>query len=168
MKPSVLICASALLLCRLAAQEIPNGDFSKGTEGWEVSAKGAAKASQEVVQDADEGKPALKITVSEAPQSSWWMVNVRSAPSIKLEAGTTYTVSFKARSEAGARAVAVKISADRKSVAQGQKFKINEEWQEFLYSFLPDAETDSACLVFDDLAVNQAVFYFSDIRISKE
>lgn len=165
---STIVLAGFLGLAPVVAQEIPNGDFFRGLEGWTLFPQGPVKAAAEVVPDGFEGKPALKIIVSEAPEASWWRLRLSSEPRIKLEAGVSYVLAFYARSEAGARSTDVGFGANREKVTRREKFKILEEWQEFLYPFTVESSTDAANLVFDNLAAPDAVYYFSNLRITKE
>lgn len=165
---NLLVIAIGSFLVTVSAQEIPNGGFSEGADGWNLVAQGGVKAVAEVVADGIDGKTALKVAVSESPEASWWMLRLSSRSAISLEPGVTYLLSFSARCEGSSRSIEVGLGADGKKIADRQKFKLVEEWQEFLLPFTVESATESAHVVFDNLAAPEAVYYFANVRLSKE
>ena len=88
------------------AELLSNGDFAKGTDRWILEQHDGAQATAAPAKDGPAGGPALRVAVHRPGQESWHVQFGQ--PGLKVQAGSTYTLSFQARSER-ARAISALV-----------------------------------------------------------
>lgn len=172
MKPYTLIIG--ILLAVLSAphhqaQEMKNGDFSQGMEGWILSFPKDAQPKSEIVTDGFEGKPALKIEMPETDIEAW---KGKLTHKVGLPAPGGYTLTFSAKCEPTEAYVEVSVwgsQADKpKLIGERKNFQVPSDWQEFSYSFTVDNADPAASVTWLNLARSGRTFMFSNIRVVRE
>lgn len=151
------------------AQEFKNANFSKGMEEWKVAFPTDLEAKAEVVADAFEGKPALKIEVPEAEVESW---RGKVSHAVSLPSAGNYTLVFYARVEPTDAYIEVSVWGSipdkPKNIGPRKNFEALPEWQEFLYNFSVDAPDPAASITWGNLAKGGKTFFLGGIRLTKD
>ncbi len=133
-----------------ATELLSNGDYASKAEGWVLEQNGEAQATAEAAEDGPAGAPALRLTVQRPGQESWHVQ--LSQPGLKVEAGSTYTLSFQARSERPRAIRAVVGQAHEPwNTAASTQAALGKEWRAFHLVFVSPETDENARVVFSDL-----------------
>ena len=103
---------------------IANGDFSDGTEGWEITS-----LAHEIVQDPDRG-PVLSLPRHNHYQAQQWRATVK-ADHVDLVAGREYTLCFAARADSIREIEAQVMPSSSVSV-----FFCDQKWRRYVHTFV--------------------------------
>jgi hypothetical protein len=121
----------------------------------------------EMSTEGPDGKPALKVVVPEGQVEAW---KGKISRTVELVPGT-YTLSFYAKAEpAGSVEVSVwgSLSDRPKNLGARAAQNLQEEWQEFLYSFSVDHADPKANITFGNMARGGTTFFLSDLRLARD
>jgi hypothetical protein len=156
-----LSCAAAVAGENL----ILNGDFSSGLEGWRLDRLQNAQASIEV-RDAGDGRSAAAIRVLEQAEKRYFVQLAQKG--VSLEAGKTYRLSFRGRSDPDA-SIVVKIlenQAPFPEVWSEDHINLGPEWKEVVFEFSPQVSLDEAVFVLSGLAQQPGEYWFADVSLT--
>ncbi len=144
-----------------ATNLVQNGDFSNGTEGWDLSLKQGAVVKARAVSDAQYGHVA-RVEVDE-PGTAGWSVELRQA--LALEQNKGYTVRFKGRADEASHMKFYMQEAEEPWGARSLDHHIHLEptWQEFEYTFLADKA--DLRINFSSLLSGGVNYYFADVEV---
>ena len=134
-----------------AVELLSNGDFANGADGWILEQHSGAQATAAPANDGPPaGGPALRVTV-QRPGPERWHVQF-GQPRLKVEAGSTYTLSFQARSE---RAHAITAMAGQAhepwNALASTQAALGKEWRAFSLAFAASETDESVRVLFSDL-----------------
>ena len=133
-----------------ATELLSNSDFAKGADGWVLEQHDGAQATAAAAKDGPAGGPALRLTV-QRPGQERWHVQI-GQPGLKVKAGSTYTLSFQARSERPRAITAVVGQAhDPWNTAASTQAALGKEWRTFSLTFVAPETDENARVVFSDL-----------------
>ncbi len=171
---SRLLPLAALLLSAFTALAednlLPNGDFSKGLEGWEVRFAEEAAATTEVVKDGYEGKPALKIQVGDTEIESWKGSAFIAVP---LEAGATYTFKCYLMSEPDDSNIEIvawgRNPADKNSTLYGDRTpaRPTQAFEEFTAQFTVTEAKERTAISLNNLARANRIIWIANCSLTK-
>jgi hypothetical protein len=133
-----------------ATELLSNSNFAKGADGWVLEQHDGAQATAAAAQDGPAGGPALRLAVQRPGQEGWHVQFGQ--PGLKVKAGSTYTLSFQARSERARTITAVAGQAHEPwSVAASTQAALGKEWRTFSLVFVAPETDENARVVFSDL-----------------
>jgi hypothetical protein len=108
---------------------IRNADLSAGTDGWTVQNSGEATSTLTVVTE--EGAPFLRWEATRAGSQGWHLQLQQ--PSVPVEAGKRYVLTFRARADAP-REISVSLMQQAepwRTVGASFTVRLNARWQEY-------------------------------------
>ncbi len=145
-----------------AVELLSNGDFAKGADGWILEQHNGAQAAATPATDGPAGRPALRVAVQQ-PGPERWHVQF-GQPRLKVEADTTYTLTFQARSERPHTVVAIVGQAHEpwKALASTQA-ALDREWRTFSLVFVAPEPDENARVLFSDLGQADNVCEFAAV-----
>ncbi len=127
-------------------QLLLNGAFREGTRGWELTRQKTAAAEFAVSPDAPDGKPCVKVTVTQPGQESWYVMLTQRG--LKLEKGNQYRVAFRARASAPRRLAAEVCHSSPYRGYGSARFEVGTTWQDFQFTFTAPEDDDQVRLSF--------------------
>ncbi len=150
---------------------ITNGDFSDGTNGWELMLSGSASASISVVPN--DGNPELKLAITDGGTPFYDLHFVRM--DLALETGKSYRLEFRARASTGPLELGSGIAAQdamNPHVYSQQSFEIEESSRGKYYGldiYIDGPTTNEGIFFFQiqDADVHDVDFYFDDISLTE-
>jgi hypothetical protein len=133
-----------------ATELLSNGDFANGADRWILEQHEGAQATAAPAKDGPAGGPALRLTVQRPGQERWHVQFGQ--PGFKVEAGSTYTLSFQARSER-ARAITAMVGQAHEpwNAPASTRAALGKEWRTFSLVFVAPETDENARVVFSDL-----------------
>lgn len=156
-----------------AAVILANGDFSQGLEGWKVAFREEVEAKHEVVPDANEGLPALKIEVAYGDWTQWY--GSVSAPLLNLKPDTTYTITAILKVEPDDAPIDIMVfgrnPGDKNVTQLGERFtpKPTQAFEEFSTTFTTPAKVhESMTLNFAQVTHPGTTVWISNVRVAEE
>jgi hypothetical protein len=157
----VLSCAAALAGDNL----IVNGDFATGLEGWRLDRMQNAQASVEV-RDGGDGRGAVVVKVLEQAEKRYFVQLVQKG--VSLDAGKTYRLTFRGRSDPDASVVIklIENQAPYLEMWSEDHIALGSDWKEVTFEFKPKASQDEAVLVLSGLAQQPGDYWFSDVSLT--
>ena len=133
-----------------ATEMLSNADFANAADRWVLEQHDGAQATAESAKDGPAGRPALRLTVQRRGQESWHVQFGQ--PGLKVKAGSTYTLSFQARSERPRAITAVFGQAhDPWNAVASTQAALGKEWRTFSLAFVAPETDENARVVFSDL-----------------
>jgi hypothetical protein len=148
----------------LSEEIIGNGFFLRGLEGWVVEVHDGAKTSYGII-DGPLGVKVLAIKVLKLGTMSW---NIQfNYPSLRVKAGETYLVRFKARAD---RQVKISVSIMQahepwKDLANRIELELTPEWRDYEIALVASASEENARLDISDLGAALAEYQFSSFSM---
>jgi hypothetical protein len=123
------------------AQLLKNGDFSGGTDAWELTRQKSAAGKLEATHDAPDDKPCAKVTVTTVGEQPWHIMLTQRP--LKFQKGMKYRVAFRARASAERKLGAeVCHSSPYRGYGSG-KFEVGTEWRDCQFTFVaPEDDAD--------------------------
>ncbi|HID08581.1 MAG TPA: hypothetical protein EYP10_15710, partial [Armatimonadetes bacterium] len=149
-------------------QQLVNGSFASGEQGWELFQRPPAAAKVEFVNEGRDGKRCAKVTVATVTDTRWHIMLTQS--NLKLRKGIPYRVAFYAKASSP-RLLSVEVCHDGKWRGYGSgRFNLTAEWQQYEFTFTPHVDDDSVRLSFhlgeavgvlwiDDVILHEAPIY---------
>ena len=138
---------------------LKNGDFARGLSEWNLEKHEGAEATATPVAGA------LSVDVTKAGTEPWHVQIGQGR--LNLQQGQSYTVTFRAKAEAGH---SVRISAGEAhapwGVFESKPVKVTSEWQSFAFSFVAKQDDDNARISFTDLGAQTGSYQFSDVHVT--
>lgn len=130
---------------------------------WQLLALKGAEGKLDLSADG-----VMKITIPKLSDGAPWHVQLM-GPVVACEAGTTYSVSFRARATEPRVLVvmAVKSQAPGETVGLAQEVPLTEEWRSFRFDFKPQGDADKARLRFN-LGMSQAGVEVADVAFGPQ
>ena len=127
-------------------QQLRNGGFAQGTEGWELFRREPAAAQWETTREAPGGKSCVKVTVTAVTDTRWHVMLTQR--NFSLQKGVGYRVAFQARASSP-RLLSVEVchSAPWRGYGSAQ-FEVGEEWQDYQFTFVAPEDDDQVRLSF--------------------
>ena len=118
---------------------VMNGDFNRGTSGWELYANESAEAKFDVVDGA------ASVTIDNTGSQDW-MIQLKQNDCL-LEKGKIYKISLKAKSDLD-RTIMLALQRDGSKdnnwvpYSNSLKFNVGKEFKEYSWQFTMGMETD--------------------------
>ncbi len=143
---------------------VQNPEFNSGTTSWELYAQGGAAATLNHDNTSQlSGVNSARINISTATGTDWHVQFVENG--LTLEAGKTYTLSFRARA-AAARVInaSVDLGQDPWTNYLYQNVNVTTTGQLFTYTFTQPAGTSNGRVVFNLGQSNQTV-WIDDVKL---
>jgi hypothetical protein len=123
------------------AQLLKNGDFSGGTDAWELTRQKSATAKLEATHDAPDGKPSAKITVTTVGEQPWHIMLTQRP--LKLQKDMKYRVAFRARASAERKLGAEVCHSSPYRGYGNAHFEVGMEWRDCQFTFVaPEDDAD--------------------------
>ena len=122
-----------------AGNLIPNGDFSQGSTGWKLEGSGTMAVTD----------GAMCVALDSADEVSLgWPPDASSAA--KLDGGTKYTLSYRAKSSDSKIGVTAKVghAADPWTTLMEESDTVGSSWGPLSHTFTPESTDDAAGVVF--------------------
>jgi len=134
-----------------AVELLSNGNFANGADRWFLEQHDGAQATAAPAREGPPaGGPALRVTVHRPGQEAWHVQIGQ--PGLKVQAGSAYTLSFRARSER-ARAISAMVGQahDPWTIAASTQAALDKEWRTFKLVFVAPETDGNARVVFSNL-----------------
>lgn len=147
----------------LGVNYLKNGSFTDALKNWNCETHESARADFTPVLEFTDGRPAVKISVTQPSRQSWH-VQLNQA-GLSVENGRPYTITFWARSaEPAALDVTVMRSGgDWGSLGFVRKFHLTQEWQQFSATFAATATETNARVNFGGMGNSKAVVSLAQV-----
>ncbi len=142
-----------------------NGDFHAGLEGWGVEPHAPCEMVSQVTQDGPEGRPALKITVTQTDEVGWH--GQTHYKPFALRAGQPYTVTLWLRADP-ARTVSFNTMMSHEPWSRlglEGTLAIGPEWRQCRLSFRALKDEDAARVTVTNLALSQGTVWVSGLSV---
>jgi hypothetical protein len=146
-----------------AVELLSNGDFANGADGWILERHSGARATASPAKDGPPAAgPALRLTV-QRPGPERWHVQF-GQPRLPVQADTTYTLTFQARSERPHAIAALVGQAHEpwKTFASTQA-ALDKEWRTFSLAFVAPETDENARVLLSDLGQAGDVCEFATV-----
>ncbi len=141
---------------------LANGDFSHGLDGWSFERHEGAEATATVETD---GTAHLRVGVTK-PASEPWHVQIGCA-GLKLKAGESYTMRFKAKSDANRSArVGASQAHEPWGVIDSMELKLTPEWKAFTFSFVAKQDEENTRVSFTSMGTQVGAYDFAAAHLS--
>ncbi|MEW6355698.1 MAG: carbohydrate binding domain-containing protein [Planctomycetota bacterium] len=151
----------------LGPQMLANGDFVKGTEGWNLEIHEPGQAEMKSVAGGPDGKPCFHAKIAKPGPVSWSFQFHQVG--LNFINGQPYTVTFRAKADKP-RAIHVNARLDHEpwtNIGLNQPIKLDETWQSFTYVFTAEkAEKEGNRLGFS-LLNEPGEYWFADVKLQK-
>jgi len=145
---------------RPGRQMLRNGDFARGTGGWEFHRRKPAEAELDTTDEAAGGKTCAKATIRAITDTRWHIMLTQRPLSLRKEMG--YRVAFSARASSP-RSVSVEVCHSEPYRGYGSaRFEIGETWQDHQFIFVAPADDDQVRLSFQ-LGEATGTVWISDV-----
>ena len=134
-----------------AAELLSNGDFVNGADRWILEQHSGAQATATPEKEGPPaGGPALRVTVQRPGQERWHVQFGQ--PRLKVEADSTYTLSFQARSER-AHAITAMVGQAHEpwNAPASMQAALGKEWRRFSLVFVASETDENMRVLFSDL-----------------
>lgn len=127
-------------------QTLVNGDFGRGTNGWELSQREPASGKLEVVNEGIDGKPCAKVNIAAVSDARWHVMLTQR--NLSLKKGMNYRVACKMKASSP-RPVNVEVCCTTPYRGYGSaQFNVGEAWQDSSFTFTAPEDDDSVRLSF--------------------
>lgn len=142
-----------------------NGDFHAGLEGWGVEPHAPCEMVSQLTQDGPEGRPALRITVTQTDEVGWH--GQTHYKPFALRAGQPYTVTLWLRADP-ARTVSLNTMMSHEPWSRlglGVTLPVGPEWRQYRLPFRAVADEDAARVTVSNLALSQGTVWVSGVSV---
>jgi hypothetical protein len=148
----------------VGAEMLANGAFANGFANWSLEQHEGAKASTQFARAEGASNQVLDLKVERAGRESWHVQF--SQAGLQVEAGRSYTVSFRARADQPRRiSVSLSQSHEPWKVLATQSINLTATPQQVRFTFSPSASDDRARLSFTNLAAQTGEYFFEEISL---
>jgi len=139
-------------------REEPFGNEMITTNRWSLEQHGGARASLTRTNDA------FRLDITQAGKENWHVQ--LSQPGHPIEKGRTYTICFRAKSDAPRRlSVGLSQTASPWRSLVHSSIRLGRDWQTFTIPVTPDADETNARLIFSGLGKEKCVVWLADISL---
>ena len=131
---------------------------------WTLQQVDTAKAATQIVNDAPDGKPALKIQVQRLSQEAWHVQLFQSK--LHLQRDQPYTLTFWAKADAPRKIQVNAMQAhDPYQRLWSADVALTTEWQLFRFAFAPTMSDGNARITFTNLGAAVGTDWFSQASL---
>ncbi|MCD6352143.1 MAG: carbohydrate binding domain-containing protein, partial [Armatimonadetes bacterium] len=149
----------------LGKEQVTNGDFTRGLEGWTVQSMKPCKATGTIVAEGPEGAKALKVEVTQT-DATGWHGQVFFAP-IALKQKRHYTLTLWLRAEP-ARSVAVNVMRAHPpygTLGFRTTVSVPSKWRQYRFAFVSPADEEKARVTVSNLATSKGTVWIAGLSL---
>jgi acetyl esterase len=144
---------------------ISNPSFESGLDGWQAQKLEGTQATFEV-KEIENGRHALCVTVPQAAEKRYYIQLVHPIYSL-LSANTSYTLSFRARSQPAAPIVVIMHTGGSapQELLRADPVDLTADWKDYTYTITPQQNSEANYLTISGLAAQPGEYWFTDVSL---